>query len=132
MACRLWEISENLHRAELSELERSRLRSEWVEIIKPVQLEQVYGGRGNKAGESEAARQLGIDRVSLHRSLKVASLSPEAQDAARSTGLDDNRSALLDAVSDHGRRAGCLALFCPHCLQDEVAWLLGFLVVGHF
>ena len=98
-ACRLWEISENLHRAELTALERDKLVAEWVELTgeKVGQVAQVYGGRGNKEGISEASRQLGLGHADVSRALKVASLSPEAQDVAREVGLDDNRSALLEA-----------------------------------
>lgn len=106
--CRLWEISENLHRAELTELERGEMVAEWVELtgFKPEQNVQVsVGGRGNKDGISQAARQLPLDgktenakRMNVVRSIKVASLSPEAKAAARDSGLDDNQSALLDAA----------------------------------
>lgn len=75
----------NLHRAELTALERDKLVAEWVELVgdKPGQVAQVCGGRGNKEGVSEASRQLGIERTDVQRALKVASLSPEAQDAAQ-------------------------------------------------
>lgn len=110
---RLIEISENLHRAELSALERAQLMKEWVELTgqKPVQVEQVSkGGRGNRSGEAEAARQLGVDRVDVHRSLKIASLSPEAQEVARENGLADNKSALLDAARRETPEAQVAAL----------------------
>lgn len=87
-ACRLWEISENLHRAELTALERSKLVAEWVELTgeKVGQVAQVSGGRGNKEGVSEASRQLGVERTDVRRALKVASLSPEAQEVAVNEG----------------------------------------------
>ena len=54
---------------------------------KPVQVAQVsLGGRGNKGGESEAARQLGLDRDDVRRAIKVASITPEAQQAAHEVG----------------------------------------------
>lgn len=49
------------------------------------------GGRP-KGGESETARQLGLDRYDVRRAAKVASLSPEAQQAAHEVG---NRWASL-------------------------------------
>ena len=50
------------------------------------------GGRGNKSGEREAARQLGLDRDDVRRAAKVASITPEAQQAAHEVG---NRWASL-------------------------------------
>ena len=85
----MWEISENLHGAELPQLERDKLVAEWCRLVgKPVQVEQVCGGRGNKSGESEAARQLGFDRDDVHRAVKVASLSDDGQKTAVQLGLD--------------------------------------------
>ena len=51
--------------------------------VAPVSL----GGRGNKSGEREAARQLGLDRDDVRRAIKVASITPEAQQAAHEVGL---------------------------------------------
>jgi ParB family chromosome partitioning protein len=96
----LWEIAENLHRAELTALERDEQIARWVELTsdKPVQSEQVYGGRGNQGGLSAATRELGIDRADAWRAIKTASLTEEAKEAAREAGLDDNRTALLEAA----------------------------------
>jgi ParB family chromosome partitioning protein len=99
---RLWEIAENLHRAELTKLERDEQIAEWIKIVerqKPAQSAQVSGGRGLEGGLSAAVRELGVERTDAQRSVKVASLSEEAKEAAREAGLDDNRSALLEAAS---------------------------------
>jgi len=98
---RMIEISENLHRAELTALERSKLVAEWADIVarnKPRQVDAVNGGRGNVGGNRDAARQLNLSEPEVRRSVKVASLTPEAQSAAIDAGLDDNRSALLEAA----------------------------------
>lgn len=115
MACRLWEISENLHRAELTALEHDKLVAEWVELTGGVSEQNVQKlssrGRENEgrpeSGISLAARQLPVEgktddakRMNVVRALKVASLSPEAQDEAVEVGLDDNRSALLEAAKE--------------------------------
>ena len=101
-ACRMWEISENLHRAELPQMERDKLVAEWCRLVgKEVSFQhetKPQGGRP-KSGASEAARQLGLDKVDVHRAIKVASITPEAQQAAHEVGLADNRSALLEAAS---------------------------------
>ena len=68
---------------------------------KPRQLDAVSaGGRGKKGGIREAARQLGLSEADVRRAIKVASLSPEAQQAAHEVGLADNRSALLRAADE--------------------------------
>lgn len=96
----LWEIAENLHRAELTTLERDEQVALWVKLNadKLSQLGTVSGGRGNTGGVRAASRELGIGKNDAHRAIKVAGLSDEAKQAARETGLDDNRSALLDAA----------------------------------
>ena len=54
---------------------------------KPRQLDAVSaGGRGKKGGIREAARQLGLSEADVRRAIKVASLSPEAQQAAHEVG----------------------------------------------
>lgn len=68
---------------------------------KPRQLDAVsVGGRGKKGGIREAARQLGLSEADVRRAIKVASLSPEAQQTAHELGLADNRSALLRAADE--------------------------------
>ena len=68
---------------------------------KPRQLDAVSaGGRGKKGGIREAARQLWLSEADIRRAIKVASLSPEAQQAAHEVGLADNRSALLRAADE--------------------------------
>ena len=87
---RLREIAENLHRNELTALERSTLVAEWCELIgQSAQLEQIESkredGRGHRpeGGDAKAARELNLSRGEVQRSKKVASLSPEAREAAR-------------------------------------------------
>ena len=103
---RMWEIAENLHRAELTVLERDEQIAEWVRLsdLQSAQIAQNENskrddGKGHRheGGVSKASRELGIDRDDARRATKVAGLTQEAKDAAREVGLDDNRSALLRA-----------------------------------
>ena len=55
------------------------------------------GGRP-EGGYRQVARELNIPEQTVRRAYQTASLSPEAQEAAVETGLDDNRSALLEAA----------------------------------
>jgi ParB-like chromosome segregation protein Spo0J len=99
---RLAEISENLHRSELSALERDELIAEWIRLIEtPGVSRQVdakpQGGRP-EGGVRAAARELQISEPDARRAIKVASISNEAKAAAREVGLNINRTALLEAA----------------------------------
>jgi ParB-like chromosome segregation protein Spo0J len=123
MEAQLWRLSENLHRAELTKLEYDQQVVRYTELLKvkqaevtvaPIsprqecqpeadkvrQLGAVSGGRGNTGGYREAARELNIPEQTVRRAYQTSSLSPEAQEAAVETGLDDNRSALLEAAKE--------------------------------
>jgi hypothetical protein len=52
-------------------------RSQIEQKNKLAQLAPVSGGRGNKGGERETARDLGLDRRQIERSKKIAGLAPE-------------------------------------------------------
>ncbi len=77
----LQEIAENLHRSELTALERDTQIGRW-------------------AGVRKVARELNLGRKDVERAVKVASISPEAKQAARVAGLDDNRTALLAVAKE--------------------------------
>ena len=74
----MWEIAENLHRADLTVLERDEQVARWVEIVdeKAGQSAHVSGGRGNVGGLSAASRELGVERTDARRATKVAALTP--------------------------------------------------------
>ena len=109
----MWEISENLHRADLTVLERGEQETEWMALaeaeIPAAQVVQEETRVGYKSppvtpesGLSLAARNLPIPgatddakRKHLDRSVKIASIAPAAKEAAREAGLGDNQSALL-------------------------------------
>ena len=106
----LWEIAENLHRAELTVLERDTQVARWIELRTAKQIEadnasQVATHKHKKRGQqpggvNAASRELGISKDDAHRAIKVASLSDEAKQAARDAGLDDNRTALLEVAKE--------------------------------
>jgi ParB-like chromosome segregation protein Spo0J len=124
---KLWRLSENLHRAELTKLEYDRQVVQYAELLKakragetvaPIQpppteilpegvLRQLgakppYKNAGGRpeGGHRQTARELNIPEATVRRAYQTASLSPEAQEAAVETGLDDNRSALLEAAKE--------------------------------
>ena len=66
------------YRAELPQMERDKLVAEWGRLVgkedktaQVAQFSKVGAGRGNKGGESEVARQLGLDRDDVRRAFKV-------------------------------------------------------------
>lgn len=98
---RLWEIAENLHRAELSKLERDDNIAEWIKITERISSQSGTKSVGRpEGGVNAAARELGVGKTDAHTAIKVASLSDEAKDAAREHHLDNNRSALLEAARE--------------------------------
>lgn len=98
---RLWEIAENLHRADLTKLERDEQIAEWIRITEKLSLQVATKGLGHRpeGGVNAASRELGIEQTDAHRAVKVDSLSDEAKEVARDLHLDNNRSALLEAAS---------------------------------
>jgi ParB-like chromosome segregation protein Spo0J len=100
---RLWEISENLHRAELTALERDEQIAEWLrlseaKVVSDKLSETSKGGRPGLVTASSKA--IGIHERDARRAVQVDTLSPEAKKAAVDLGLDDNRSALLKAAKE--------------------------------
>lgn len=102
---RRWEIAENLHRSELTALERDQHVAEWIRLTDQsdrisAQPEPKINGRGRpESGTRKAARELGVEKEDARRAIKVASLTDAAKQTAREVGLDDNRSALLKAAA---------------------------------
>lgn len=63
-------------------LERSKLVKEWVELVGEqvsVKLSETSSKGGRPGNAAATARQLGIHEREVQRSVKIASLSPEAQ-----------------------------------------------------
>ncbi len=99
---KLWEIAENLHRAELTVLERASHIEEWRKLTaeKVAQVVPPSGGAQPKeSGVRATARELGVSRPEVQRSAKLARITPEAKEAAKKAGLDDNQGALLKVAS---------------------------------
>jgi hypothetical protein len=123
---RLWEIAENLHRAELTTLERSEQIAEWVRLceqrIQPAQVappefaphERAVGYKSpppqQQRGINAAVRELGVDRTEAQRAVKIDSLAPEAKIEAKALRLDRNQRALLGAARAPSKEAQIRAL----------------------
>jgi ParB-like chromosome segregation protein Spo0J len=99
----LQEIAENLHRSELTALERDTQIGRWAELTaaKVGQVDPPSGGaQPAEKGVRKVARELNLERKDVERAVKVASISPEAKQAAHVAGLDDNRTALLAVAKE--------------------------------
>ncbi|WMT88666.1 ParB N-terminal domain-containing protein [Pelagibacterium sp. 26DY04] len=102
----LIEISENLHRAELTALQRSEQIARWIELTTARrEAGEISRQPDAKPGRPEggvraAARELGLSEPDARRAVKVAGLSAEAKAAAVDAGLDNNRTALLAAAKE--------------------------------
>ena len=117
---RLWTISENLHRNELSVVERANQVAEWVKLseeraaAKAVPIveasptaapsevsrqvgEKPQGGRP-EGGNRAAARDLGLTEQEVRRARTIAAMPEVVKAKAAYLGLDRNQSALLDAA----------------------------------
>lgn len=100
---KLWEIAENLHRADLSVQERADHVAEWIKLTneKLCQDETVSrGGRGNQGGIRAAARDLGVGHTEAARAVKISSITPEARAAADEAGLNSQKARLEIASAE--------------------------------
>lgn len=112
---RLWEIAENLHRAELTALEHGEHVAEWIRLVSEKegfsrQVDEKIAKDGTTRGRPEggvsaASRELGITEPQARRAIKVAGLTDEAKEEAKALDLDDNRTALLKAAQEPSAEA---------------------------
>lgn len=101
------EIDENIERREITAVERADLIARRVELLEarrrlgeeadqsaqlaPIEKSKRADGKGHRpeSGVRQTARELGMPRDKVRRSLAIASLSPEAKAKAVDLGLDD-------------------------------------------
>lgn len=107
---RRWEIAENLHRADLTALERTDMTAEWVRLTEEAdrvlrQADAKLSARGRKgegrptSGVRKAARELGISEADARRAIKIASLTPEAKQVARDSVASEPTMNLVTPMS---------------------------------
>lgn len=97
---RMREITENLHRSELSALERAEQIEEWRVLSETGAKGGQVGSPGGdqskqERGVKKAAKTLGVTPQAVRRAEKIARIVPAAKAAVRDAGLDDNQSKLL-------------------------------------
>jgi ParB-like chromosome segregation protein Spo0J len=106
---RLWAIAENLHRAELTALQRAACVKKWerlvTELDNNVKTAQPGGRQPEDKGISKTAKKLGMTREGVRRSRAVAALSAKAKKAAEVKGIADNQSAMLEVAKEPTAKA---------------------------
>jgi uncharacterized ParB-like nuclease family protein len=112
---RLWELSENLHRVELTVLQRSEQTAEWIQLTADQLAEQPksdvsaqidpkpQGGRP-EGGIRAAARELGVDRNKARRAMKLLEKIP--QRFAMKSGRCQRLKGSISTHSPTLRRSG--------------------------
>ena len=107
-----WEIAENLFRAHLTPLEEAKYIDEWIRLVadpESVSRQDVVKSKGGRpeGAITKAARTLpikgkteGARRKRIERVLKIASMSPESEAAAKKAGLDNDHSALDEIAKE--------------------------------
>jgi ParB-like chromosome segregation protein Spo0J len=117
LEAQLWEIAENLMRSELTPLERAEHVRKWVTLVQRMRDAFEDVGRRRRRGRPEggvaqAARELPMSgkseearRKSVARDIRIAEISPEAKDAIKKAGIDNNLTALLAVGKEKNRKA---------------------------
>src|SRR5271169_949916 len=112
LEARLWEIAENLHRAELTALERAEHIDQWIRLrgetsasepcdqAAPATQLPARGGRGREGGVRAAARELGISRTDAQRAVhRVHRIAPGVRNALRDMPEIADNGVELDALA---------------------------------
>jgi ParB-like chromosome segregation protein Spo0J len=96
-------ISENLARAELTKLERAEQIAAWFRLTgKTITEDDPILPADTPAAEASmrsVAKEIGVNRESVRRSVKIDDITPDAKKAAREVGLANNQAALLEITS---------------------------------
>lgn len=93
---RLWEIAENLHRSDLTPLQRSEHIDEWRRLIEQKAFTAVNAypdlsrtSLHNEAGVRKTADALGVSIGAVSNAKKIASITPEAKAEAGDLSRDN-------------------------------------------
>jgi ParB/RepB/Spo0J family partition protein len=96
---RMRQITENLHRKDLSKLERGKLIKEWVELYAKDGGQDAHHQPHDK-GISKAAEKFGRSRRTIRRAMKAGSLGAEVEKVLKKAGLQDNEQVLLEVEKE--------------------------------
>lgn len=103
---RLWEIAENLHRANLNNIEKAEQIDEWRELTAKMSNRLTTGGRVHPAdvGIRKTAEALNVSHETVANAKKIASIAPEAKAAAQEAGVDTIRELTQIAKAEPERQ----------------------------
>jgi ParB family transcriptional regulator, chromosome partitioning protein len=92
------EIAENLHRVELTALQRAEMINDWRKFVleKGGQVAPRGGRQPQDLGIKKTAKALGLTREETRRAKRIARLLEKTRVAVVELGLDDNQAALLE------------------------------------
>lgn len=82
---RMWEIAENLHRADLSPIERAEHIEEWRKLSAKVAHDAPPSGgeQPKEAGVRKTARELGVSHKTVQRATAIANLPTDVKEKAK-------------------------------------------------
>jgi ParB/RepB/Spo0J family partition protein len=100
----MWEISENLHRAELTKLERAEQIERWRELKAKKVAQLGPPNQPAEKGVRKTAEELGVTRQEVQRAEDIAHITKEAKEAIRDADLADNQSAMLKVAAEPPER----------------------------
>lgn len=127
---RLWEIAENLHRAELTTIQKAECIEEWRQLSAVL--------HGATPSTREAASQLGVNEATVSRASAIASIEPEAKQAANEVGLTGVRELVEVARAEPSRQAAVVhelaerrAAGIDRDVKDRAAHAVAELIAEH-
>lgn len=85
---RMWEIAENLHRSELSNVQRAEHIEEWRKLKAEQAANSLHPNKQPEdIGISKTAQELGVSRQTVANAKTIASITDEAKEAAEESGI---------------------------------------------
>lgn len=119
----LWEIAENLHRAELTKYQRDEHIRRYAELLaerakKPPQIDAVSskGGRGKKGVASKIAAETGLSKSTVERALNPERVAAERVRREAAAREREAQQAEFDRQQEESRKA-----LPPHIQRIEEA-----------
>lgn len=122
---RLWEIAENLHRADLSDDERRKHIAEWVRLTAEKVLHDATPLAGGEQPKEKAIRkaskELGVSAATVSRAVTAETLTTEAKAKADELGIEHTEAVRAKQIAGKTQEARKPAVQHPILLQVDGA-----------